>query len=157
MSKCWKKRITFFSIRKFQSKGRPEWQPVYGKNKLAAPAKGSTNAFKFSDSGHISTYMWHTNTYIDTYMWHILQVVRTVTYFVITKWNCSSRYMYWCLKLLEFGHIITTQMAILAKWSKYWRRRVKIWQWLKASQRRCIKKWCCYPLTILYEKLNNIS
>ena len=47
----------FFSSKHFQSKGRPEWQPVYGKNKLAAPAKGSTNAFKFSDSGHISTYM----------------------------------------------------------------------------------------------------
>ena len=46
-----------FQSENFQSKGRPEWQPVYGKNKLAAPAKGSTNAFKFSDSGHISTYM----------------------------------------------------------------------------------------------------
>ena len=29
------------------------------KIRLAAPAKGSTNAFKFSDSGHIETYMWH--------------------------------------------------------------------------------------------------
>lgn len=36
---------------------RPEWQDVYGKNKLRAPAQGKTNAFQYSDSGHITTYM----------------------------------------------------------------------------------------------------
>ena len=33
--------------------GRPGWRQVYSEDRLAAPMEGNTNAFSYSDTGHL--------------------------------------------------------------------------------------------------------
>ena len=158
MSKCWKTRITFFQSENFSPRdgqsgnlcmGRTSWPP----QPRAAPMLSSfrtQGTFRRICDIQIRISI-HICDDIVCKLWGLLPIL----------WKPSgtvrAALCIGAFKLLEFGHIIEPQMANLAKWSMSWRRRAKIWQWLKASQRRCIKKWCCYPLTILYAKLNNIS